>query len=100
MTQSTSPTPVLGIIGGSGLYDLPGLVDTRWVEADRRPSWPAATASSTSPTTPMSSHFTIVMGIHLPTPAIWVAHCGGSGASMADAQGARRKCGRCHRGTG
>jgi 5'-methylthioadenosine phosphorylase len=34
MTQSTSPTPVLGIIGGSGLYDLPGLVDTRWVEVD------------------------------------------------------------------
>jgi 5'-methylthioadenosine phosphorylase len=25
---------VLGIIGGSGLYDLPGLVDTRWVEVD------------------------------------------------------------------
>jgi len=34
MTQSTLPTPVLGIIGGSGLYDLPGLVDTRWVELD------------------------------------------------------------------
>jgi 5'-methylthioadenosine phosphorylase len=26
--------PVLGIIGGSGLYDLPGLVDTRWVAVD------------------------------------------------------------------
>jgi 5'-methylthioadenosine phosphorylase len=26
--------PVLGIIGGSGLYDLQGLVDTRWVEVD------------------------------------------------------------------
>lgn len=25
---------VLGIIGGSGLYDLPGLVDTRWVAVD------------------------------------------------------------------
>lgn len=24
----------LGIIGGSGLYDLPGLVDTRWVSVD------------------------------------------------------------------
>jgi 5'-methylthioadenosine phosphorylase len=24
----------LGIIGGSGLYDLPGLADTRWVEVD------------------------------------------------------------------
>jgi 5'-methylthioadenosine phosphorylase len=24
----------LGIIGGSGLYDLPGLIDTRWVEVD------------------------------------------------------------------
>lgn len=27
-------TPVLGIIGGSGLYDLPGLQDTRWIEVD------------------------------------------------------------------
>ncbi|MFT3821545.1 MAG: S-methyl-5'-thioadenosine phosphorylase [Rubrivivax sp.] len=27
-------TQVLGIIGGSGLYDLPGLADTRWVEVD------------------------------------------------------------------
>jgi 5'-methylthioadenosine phosphorylase len=25
-------TPLLGIIGGSGLYDLPGLTDTRWVD--------------------------------------------------------------------
>ena len=25
---------VLGIIGGSGLYDLPGLTDTRWVKVD------------------------------------------------------------------
>ena len=25
---------VLGIIGGSGLYDLPGLADTRWVKVD------------------------------------------------------------------
>ncbi|MEN9631526.1 MAG: methylthioadenosine phosphorylase [Pseudomonadota bacterium] len=25
---------VLGIIGGSGLYDLPGLTDTRWVRVD------------------------------------------------------------------
>ncbi len=25
---------MLGIIGGSGLYDLPGLVDTRWIEVD------------------------------------------------------------------
>jgi 5'-methylthioadenosine phosphorylase len=25
-------TPLLGIIGGSGLYDLPGLSDTRWVD--------------------------------------------------------------------
>ena len=24
----------IGIIGGSGLYDLPGLVDTRWIAAD------------------------------------------------------------------
>ncbi len=27
-------TPVLGIIGGSGLYDLPGLADTRWADVD------------------------------------------------------------------
>jgi 5'-methylthioadenosine phosphorylase len=26
--------PLLGIIGGSGLYDLPGLVDTGWVRVD------------------------------------------------------------------
>ncbi|MFM7506120.1 MAG: S-methyl-5'-thioadenosine phosphorylase [Rubrivivax sp.] len=34
MSDTSSPAPVLGIIGGSGLYDLPGLVDTRWVEVD------------------------------------------------------------------
>ncbi len=27
-------TPLLAIIGGSGLYDLPGLCDTRWVTVD------------------------------------------------------------------
>ncbi len=27
-------TPLLAIIGGSGLYDLPGLVDTRWETVD------------------------------------------------------------------
>jgi 5'-methylthioadenosine phosphorylase len=27
-------TPLIGIIGGSGLYDLPGLQDTRWVGVD------------------------------------------------------------------
>ena len=26
--------PLLGIIGGSGLYDLPGLTETRWVDVD------------------------------------------------------------------
>jgi 5'-methylthioadenosine phosphorylase len=26
--------PVLGIVGGSGLYELPGLTDTRWVSVD------------------------------------------------------------------
>ena len=26
--------PLLAIIGGSGLYDLPGLTDTRWVAVD------------------------------------------------------------------
>ena len=34
MSDTSSLGPVLGIIGGSGLYDLPGLVDTRWVEVD------------------------------------------------------------------
>ena len=34
MSDTHSSAPVLGIIGGSGLYDLPGLVDTRWVEVD------------------------------------------------------------------
>lgn len=27
-------SPVLGILGGSGLYDLPGLTDTRWQRVD------------------------------------------------------------------
>jgi 5'-methylthioadenosine phosphorylase len=26
--------PLLGIVGGSGLYDMPGLTDTRWVSVD------------------------------------------------------------------
>ena len=30
--MSTSPPRLLGILGGSGLYDLPGLTDTRWVD--------------------------------------------------------------------
>ncbi|OYT88512.1 MAG: S-methyl-5'-thioadenosine phosphorylase [Burkholderiales bacterium PBB6] len=32
--MSASPTGRIGIIGGSGLYDLPGLTDTRWVAVD------------------------------------------------------------------
>ena len=32
--QTQSTAPVLGILGGSGLYDLPGLTDTRWVAVD------------------------------------------------------------------
>jgi 5'-methylthioadenosine phosphorylase len=28
------PEPLLAVIGGSGLYDLPGLTDTRWVAVD------------------------------------------------------------------
>ncbi len=32
--MTTTPTGVLGIIGGSGLYDLAGLTDTRWVTVD------------------------------------------------------------------
>ncbi len=34
MTQDPPSRPRLGIIGGSGLYDLPGLTDTRWVAVD------------------------------------------------------------------
>ena len=30
-TPDSDTGPLLGIIGGSGLYDLPGLADTRWV---------------------------------------------------------------------
>ncbi len=33
MTHSASP-PVIGIIGGSGLYDLEGLGDTTWVDVE------------------------------------------------------------------
>jgi 5'-methylthioadenosine phosphorylase len=32
--MTNSPPGVLGIIGGSGLYDLAGLTDTRWVSVD------------------------------------------------------------------
>ena len=32
--SSTAKQPLLAIIGGSGLYDLPGLVDTAWVSVD------------------------------------------------------------------
>ena len=28
--ESSSSKPVIGIIGGSGVYELDGLVDTRW----------------------------------------------------------------------
>ncbi|MDE2614008.1 MAG: S-methyl-5'-thioadenosine phosphorylase [Burkholderiales bacterium] len=34
ITTESSHPPRLGIIGGSGLYDLPGLTDTRWVAVD------------------------------------------------------------------
>ncbi len=37
-------SPVLGIIGGSGLYDIPGLADTRW----RRVASPFGEASDES----------------------------------------------------
>ena len=34
-SNAAGPPPVrLGILGGSGLYDLPGLADTRWVRVD------------------------------------------------------------------
>ena len=33
-TASSSTPPLLAIIGGSGLYDLPGLTDTAWVTVD------------------------------------------------------------------
>ncbi|MCE2658929.1 MAG: S-methyl-5'-thioadenosine phosphorylase [Rubrivivax sp.] len=32
--SSTAVLPRLGILGGSGLYDLPGLTDTRWVKVE------------------------------------------------------------------
>ena len=32
--QKTVTQPLLAIIGGSGLYDLPGLADTRWETVD------------------------------------------------------------------
>jgi len=34
MTQTPPPAATIGIIGGSGLYDLPGLQDTAWVRVD------------------------------------------------------------------
>jgi 5'-methylthioadenosine phosphorylase len=36
MAQGASGTvkPVIGIIGGSGLYDIPGLTSTRWVDVE------------------------------------------------------------------
>jgi 5'-methylthioadenosine phosphorylase len=35
ITPPTTPVvPRLGIVGGSGLYDLPGLKDTRWVKVE------------------------------------------------------------------
>lgn len=32
--QDNATAPLLGIIGGSGLYDLPGLTDTGWVDVE------------------------------------------------------------------
>jgi 5'-methylthioadenosine phosphorylase len=32
--SAEAPAPLLAVIGGSGLYDLPGLVDTRWVRVE------------------------------------------------------------------
>ncbi len=32
--NSDHDTPLLAVIGGSGLYDLPGLTDTRWVSVE------------------------------------------------------------------
>ncbi len=32
--STATPEPLLAVIGGSGLYDLPGLTDTRWVSVD------------------------------------------------------------------
>ena len=28
------PKPILGVIGGSGLYDIEGLEDVRWLEVE------------------------------------------------------------------
>ena len=43
--------PLLAVIGGSGLYDLPGLTDTRWVAVDTPWGAPSrrSTAASRSP---------------------------------------------------
>jgi len=34
LTPTPTPAGVIGILGGSGLYELPGLTDTRWVSVD------------------------------------------------------------------
>jgi 5'-methylthioadenosine phosphorylase len=34
LEKNDAPTPLLALIGGSGLYDLPGLSDTRWVAVE------------------------------------------------------------------
>ncbi|HKL76978.1 MAG TPA: S-methyl-5'-thioadenosine phosphorylase [Gammaproteobacteria bacterium] len=34
MAESTNATPMLGVIGGSGIYDIEGLENTRWERVD------------------------------------------------------------------
>lgn len=43
LADSMSPEPAIGIIGGSGFYDLPGLTEARQIEVETpfgAPSWP------------------------------------------------------------
>ena len=34
MSSSSAPPPVIGVLGGSGVYDIDGLSDQRWVKVD------------------------------------------------------------------
>ena len=34
MSSSSAPPPVIGVLGGSGVYDIDGLSDKRWVKVD------------------------------------------------------------------
>ena len=34
MSSSGATSPVIGVLGGSGVYDIDGLADRRWVKVD------------------------------------------------------------------